>query len=255
MDYHVCIIGAIREEIAGIKGRMRIRETVRFNGAAVFAGDWQGLRTVLVRSGVGGKRAAEALRRTADRFPLSQVLSIGFAGGLDPALQVGDLLIADSVTKVSNPFKVSAEDAPSRVIPAALVNQAMVIPCPEGVTVCQGGLLTVDDVITQPADKKRLGGTHHALGVDMETYDLLEEAEKRGIPFLSVRAVTDAVDQELMNCSHLVNDDGSVSTLKAGWHVLTHPGDLTGMIALGRHAKLATGHLTAFLAEYFSALK
>jgi len=255
MDYHVCIIGAIREEIAGIKNRMRIEETVRLDGATAFAGEWQGLRTVLVRSGVGGARAAAALRETAERFPLAQILSIGFAGGLDPALQVGDLLIADTVTKVANPFNTSADGAPSHSIPTALVNQAMVIACPEGVTAYQGGLLTVDDVVTQPQDKKRLGEAYHALGVDMETYDLLVEAERRDLPFLSMRAVTDTVEQELMNCSHLVDDDGNVSTLKAGWHVLKHPGDLSGMIALGRHAKRATDHLTAFLAEYAHTLQ
>lgn len=254
MGHHLCIIGAIREEIAGIKGRMRIDESVPLNGATAFVGEWEGYRLVLVRSGVGRQRAVTALQQVCDRYPLAQVISMGFAGGLDPALQVGDLLIADTITKAA-PSDDGAAVSESIAIPTALVNQAMVVAGPEGVAAYQGGLVTVDEVVSQPEDKKRLGQTHRALGVDMETFDLAKEAERRDLPFLSVRAITDTVEQELMNCSHLVDDDGNVSTLKAGWHVLTHPGDLTGMIELGRHARIATANLTAYLKEYLYYLK
>ncbi|MGP0566557.1 MULTISPECIES: phosphorylase family protein [unclassified Nitrospina] len=252
MEHHLCIIGAIREEIAGIKGRMRIDESLKLNGASAFIGTWEGFRLVLVRSGVGRRRAAKAFQQVCDHFPLVQVISIGFAGGLDPALQVGDLLIADTITMVCDGAAVTTE---SMAIPVALVNQAMVVACPEGATAYQGTLVTVDDVVSHPDDKKKLGKTHGALGVDMETFELAKEAERRDVPFLSVRAITDTAGQTLMNCSHLVDDDGNVSTLKAGWHVLTHPGDLTGMIELGKHARLATAHLTSYLKEYLHCLK
>jgi adenosylhomocysteine nucleosidase len=85
----------------------------------------------------------------------------------------------------------------------------------------------------------------------METSALAEEAQTRNLSFISVRAITDTADQELIDCSHLVADDGDVSKLKAGWHVLTHPGDLKGMIELGQHAKIATANLTEFLKPYF----
>jgi len=87
----------------------------------------------------------------------------------------------------------------------------------------------------------------------METSALAEEAQARDIPFISVRAITDTADQELIDCSHLVAENGDVSKLKAGWHVLTHPGDLKGMIELGQHAKLATANLTEFLKPYFKS--
>ncbi|MCF8720062.1 phosphorylase family protein [Nitrospina gracilis] len=252
MEHHLCIIGAIREEIAGIKGRMRIDKSVKLNGASAFVGTWEGFRLVLVRSGVGRTRAVNALKQVCENFPLAQAISIGFAGGLDPALQVGDLLVADTITMVRDGAAVTTE---SMAIPTALVNQAMVVACPEGATAYQGTLVTVDDVVSHPDDKKKLGQACDALGVDMETFELAKEAERREVQFLSVRAITDTVEQALMNCSHLVDADGNVSTLKAGWHVLTHPGDLTGMIELGRHARLATANLTSYLKEYLHCLK
>ncbi|HKI68818.1 MAG TPA: hypothetical protein VKA67_04465 [Verrucomicrobiae bacterium] len=111
----------------------------------------------------------------------------------------------------------------------------------------RGTLLTVDEVVATPPAKKALREKFSAVAVDMETSALAEEAQARHLPFASVRAITDKASQELIDCSHLVAEDGDVSKLKAGWHILTHPGDLKGMIDLGKHAKVATANLTEFL--------
>ncbi len=114
----------------------------------------------------------------------------------------------------------------------------------------RGTLLTVDQVVATPPEKKALREKYSAVAVDMETFALAEETQARNLPFASVRAITDTADQELIDCSHLVADDGDVSKLKAGWHILTHPGDLKGMIDLGQHAKLATARLTEFISQW-----
>jgi len=114
----------------------------------------------------------------------------------------------------------------------------------------RGTWLTVDEVVATPPEKKALREKYSAAVVDMETSALAEEAEAHHLPFASVRAITDTADQELIDCSHLVAEDGDVSKLKAGWHILTHPGDLKGMIDLGKHAKVATANLTVFVSQW-----
>ena len=114
-------------------------------------------------------------------------------------------------------------------------------------------MLTVDHVAATPQQKTKLREKYSAVAVDMETSALAEEAKARNLSFISVRAITDTADQELIDCSYLVEEDGEVSKLKAGWHVLTHPGDLKGMIELGQHAKIATANLTEFLRQYFES--
>jgi adenosylhomocysteine nucleosidase len=113
--------------------------------------------------------------------------------------------------------------------------------------------LTVDRVAATPQEKKQLRDKYSAVAVDMETSALAEVAQERDLAFVSVRAITDRADQELIDCAHLVEENGEVSKMKAGWHVITHPGDLKGMIELGQHAKIATANLTEFLRTYINS--
>lgn len=241
MEPGIAIIGAIKDEIAGIKHEMRITDTLRWPTGNAFAGEWQGVPLVLVRSGMGRDRARRALMEVAGRYSLKEVISIGYAGALDPTLEVGDLVVADTVV---------AEDSsrPDETAKRYSLNKEVfnIVAGVRGRV-----LLTVDRVAATPEEKKRLREQYSAVAVDMETSALAGEAEARGLAFISVRAITDTADQALIDCSHLVGENGDVSKVKAGWHVLTHPGDLKGMIALGQHAKIATANLTEFLKPYF----
>ncbi len=247
--HYICIIGAIGEEIAGIKQRMQIEQSLALGHARVFIGRWQGVDLLLVRSGVGRARARQALAQVCDSHAVGFILSIGYAGGLDPSLNVGDLVIADKV--FDHPSDATDEKSlRGEIISTALVSQAMALPRPADTVVVRGALLTVDRVVPDPAAKKELGSRYPVQAVDMETTELAREAAARNIPFLSIRSITDTVNQQLLDCAHLVKADGEVSKLKAGWHVLTHPGDLKNMVALRGHAQKATARLTEFLMLY-----
>lgn len=229
MTQRIAIIGAIKDEIAGVKKEMLIDDTLRWHTGNAFTGEWMGRPIVLARSGMGQDRARQALVELAERFSLERIYSIGYAGALDPALQAGDLIVADKVVYYETLKSYSLDEG--RAIPE----------------VRRGTLLTVDEVAATPLAKKTLRDKYSAVAVDMETYGLAEEAQARDLPFVSIRAVTDTAQQELIDCSYLVAGDGDVSKLKAGWHILTHPGDLKGMIDLGKNAKMATAKLTEFL--------
>jgi len=243
MKPRIAIIGAIKDEIAGIKQEMQMTHTLRWPTGNAFVGEWQGVPIVLVRSGMGRDRARRALVEIAEKWELKEVISIGYAGALDPSLEVGDLVVADQVIEVdsSHPdgeMKSFSLDKDIFNTTAAVSGRI---------------LLTVDRIAATPQEKKALRDQYSAVAVDMETSALVREAQARNISFISVRAITDTTDQELIDCSHLVAEDGDVSKLKAGWHVLTHPGDLKGMIELGQHAKIATANLTEFLKPYFNS--
>jgi len=249
MGKRIAIIGAIKDEIAGIKNQMRIDDTLRWPTGNAFVGEWAGLNIILVRSGMGRDRARRALAEVAERFSLECVYSIGYAGALDPSLQVGDLVYADKVMEVR--LNTSETSGSGEIINTYELCEVY-FGRPE---LNYGTLLTVDRVAATPQEKKKLREKYSAVAVDMETSALAEKAQARNLPFISVRCITDTADQELIDCSHLVEEDGGVSKLKAGWHVLTHPGDLKGMIDLGKHAKLATANLTEFLKKYLGSRK
>ncbi len=241
MGSRIAIIGAIKDEIAGIKKEMQMTHTLSWQTGNAFVGEWRGVPIVLVRSGMGRERARRALVEIADKWDLKEVISIGYAGALDPSLEVGDLVVADKVVGMDSAGP--AEEMKTYSLDKEIFNTTEAVR--------QRILLTVDRIAATPQEKKELREKYSAVAVDMETSALAEEAQTRNLPFISVRAITDTADQELIDCSHLVAENGDVSKLKASWHVLTHPGDLKGMIDLGKQAKLATANLTEFLRQYF----
>jgi len=66
---------------------------------------------------------------------------------------------------------------------------------------------------------------------------------------LSVRVISDGIDQELLDSSSFLGSDGEISTLKAGWYVLTHPGSLKSALSLRAQTQFATQILTKFLSD------
>ncbi|MFQ5483292.1 MAG: hypothetical protein ACE5ER_11105 [Nitrospinaceae bacterium] len=258
MSKHVCILGAVTDEIAGVKQRMHIEHRHVFDGVPVLEGHWEGYSLLLARTGIGGRRARRALQQIMDRFELVLAVSMGYAGATDPDLRVGDLVLADRVLQKSLPRTTGVSPAAAgdaRVLDSALINQAMILSCPPGPVLHRGGLLTVDRVVTQPREKRELGAACSVSAIDMETFDLVTSAQEGGVPILSVRAISDAADQELADLTHLVRENGEVNPLKAGWHVLTHPHDIKQALHLREQTRLATRNLTEFLAQYLRHLQ
>ncbi len=256
MSHYIAILGAIKEEIAGIKKEMEIKETLHLKNASAYVGQWKGYSVVLVRTGMGQTRARQALVEVAERLRLVLVLSIGYAGALDPDMKVGDVFLADKVRYLEGNLEDFNEGSIKELpLVSALVNQAMFLACPRGVSVYRGNLLTVDRVVADPENKKKFGQQFAADAVEMETYALVEETESRALPFLSIRAISDEAGHELLDCSHLIQEDGKVSKVKAGWHVLSNPGDLKSLLALKECSKKATSSLTHFISQYLENYK
>lgn len=243
MEDSICILGAVKEEIAGIKGRMKIDHKSKLGTADVFYGTWERKSIILVRTGVGKIRAGGALAMVLEKYSVSMVISIGYAGGTHPDIEAGDLLVARQFmtfpTDNTPPEKIE--------VASSLAKLAEKVPPSKKYTAYKGCLLTMNQVVHKPEDKKAIGEDYGVNAIDMETSTLAEMAAVRKIPFLSVRAISDTVDQELIDVSPFMEKDGQVSTLKAGWYVLTHPGSIPTFISLQEVAHRGTKNITEFL--------
>jgi adenosylhomocysteine nucleosidase len=65
------------------------------NGLAFWRGKYAGKDVVVFRTGVSVVNAAYQLQLALDRFPITHVLFAGVAGGIDPALHVGDVVVPE----------------------------------------------------------------------------------------------------------------------------------------------------------------
>jgi len=241
MNDCIAIFGAVKEEIAGIKRAMNISDRVRLGKTNVWPGKWGVQNIVLVQSGIGKQRAEDSTLQVIDHFQPKVLISTGYAGAVQPELNVGDLVIADSILEVNGKRKYFSDPN--------WLDRARNTPCSDGIKAVVGGLLTVNTVIHEPAAKRELGTSYCVQAVEMETSAIARVAEEKGLPLLSVRAISDRVDQELLDSSSFLGSDGEISTLKAGWYVLTHPGSIKSALSLRTQTQFATQSMTRFLSD------
>jgi hopanoid-associated phosphorylase len=149
------------------------------------------------------------------------VVSIGIAGGLDPMLVPGDVIVATGVVASDRRHQVSLE--------LALRLATRLSNYPKLVVLAK--LAGVDAAVTSPAAKMALRRATGAVAVDMESHVAAGFAAAHRLPFAAVRVVCDPADRTL---PHLVakalRPDGEISLL----------GVLGGLIARPRQVAALT---------------
>lgn len=257
MEPVILILGALRDEIAGVKKSMAVKKQKRLGKTDVWLGTWQGRQVVLARTGVGPERAEKALMSLIKQVSPSLVISIGYAGGAHRDVRGGDLIVAERALAL-NPgtslLEAVEKEAETFSMDASWVDLAKQVKIPGDRGIHFGGLLTVAEAVCDPELKRKIGDRFPVLAIDMETAVFARMARERNIPLFSVRAITDTVDQKLLDVSNFMEDDGEVSKLKAGWYILTHPGSFKGANSIRVQAQKATRNLTVFLAAFLADL-
>ena len=246
MDRPILILGALREEINQVRGLMTIKEQFKAGRADVWVGSWEGASIVLVRTGMGKNCALGALEEVLNRVNPSLILSIGYAGGLNFRLNVGDLVIAAHILE-SGPTATCANNHLVDPQQLALLEG---LAFPEKIVVHRGTLITVDQVVYDSSVKQELGSRYNALAVDMETSALIAHATEKKIPFISIRAISDTIEQSLVDVSSFIDSEGGVSKLKAGWYAATHPHMIKNFISLRDQSQKATSNMTEILGVF-----
>ena len=249
MDRPILILGALREEINQIRRLMTIKEHFKAGRADAWAGNWEGTSIVLVRTGMGKDCALGALEAVLNIVNPALVLSTGYAGGLNLRLNVGDLVIADHILEIG-PTATCNNNHPVDSQQLAILAG---LDFPEKVVIHRGTLITVDQVVCDSSIKQELGLRHNALAVDMETSALIAHATGEKIPFISIRAISDTVEQSLVDISPFIGGEGEVSKLKAGWYVATHPHTIQNFISLRAQSQKATSNMTEILGIFLQA--
>ena len=174
-----------------------------------------GLGHVLAGGGdrPGAVRATEALMSAG----VSAVLSFGLAGGLAPDLPAGAL-----------------------VVPRAVLVDGQRLACDARLMAWLGGA-TVDlltdapGIIVTRSAKSALWAATGAAAVDLESGPLARAAHHAGLPFAVLRAVCDPATRDLPPAALAALDaHGGIAALRIAGSILKHPGQLPGLIALGR---------------------
>ena len=193
----------------------------------------RGLAVTVACSGARPARArAEAARLLAEGA--RGLVSFGLAAGLAPDLRPGDLVVADAVS-LADGSRLSSDASWRKRLVADLAEA--------GLAAHLGALAGTDRLLATPGQKQALRAATGALAADMESHAVAEVASAAAMPFLVVRAISDAAGQALpATATRLLGEDGGIRPA-ALLGVISRPRELATLFRLGLQTRRALGTL------------
>ena len=160
---------------------------------------------------------------------VTAVLSFGIAGGLDPALGCGALVVA---TRVRGKGGAWAADA---VWASALA----------GASGARLGVVAgAEAVVGQPAAKRALRMMTDGLVVDLESAAAAGFAASRGLPFAVLRAVADTAAEVLPQAAAVgLTPQGRPAPGRVALALLRRPGELRPLLQVAKRSRVALAAL------------
>jgi adenosylhomocysteine nucleosidase len=192
--------------------------------------------------GGGTAAGAETVARRAVADGATALLSFGIAGGLDPALRPGDLLVPEAVlcggmNFAADPWLSAWLDHPG----AAPAPAARATP---------RHLLGADRVAATVAEKRRLRQATGAAALDLESGAVARIAAEQGLPFAVLRAVCDPAERDLPQAALAALDQqGAIGLGRVIASVLARPGQVPALLQLARDAAAARRALAVQVAR------
>ncbi len=219
-------MAAERRELEGLL--VHVGEIAKLNWPLDFArsGRLNGTPVVMVANGPGPKLAGSAVDVVKDNKSMDGMISVGFCGGLQPALGVCDIFVATEVVGVA-PALAPSSSRPFKT----------------------GKLLSIDRVVSTAAEKAALA--KNADAVEMEAAAVADRAKRYHVPFYAVRVVTDTFEESFpLDFNAVRSSDGRFSRAKILAAAFRKPGTVfPELIKLNKRTKRASLALGDFLAD------
>lgn len=198
------IIGAMDEEIDGLKEQMSGVEITHRAGMDFYTGNLEGKQVIVVRSGIGKVNAGICTQILADLFEAEVILNTGIAGGLNPSVHVGDIVVSTDL--VQHDMDATGFGYPQGQIPRMETysfeasGELRKLACEicrkvnPGIRVFEGRIVSGDQFISSKEVKERLVQQFDGYAAEMEGAAIAQAAYLNHLPFLVIRAISDNAD-------------------------------------------------------------
>jgi adenosylhomocysteine nucleosidase len=193
---------------------------------------------LLAVSGIGEGAAAAAARRLV-LAGAAGLASFGMAGGLDPALICGAVLL---------PEEVVARNGAVVSITATEWRQRLRAALPASCIACGGKLLTSERPVASLDAKAAAWRESRAAAVDMESAAIAQVAKQAGLPFIALRIIVDTASDQLPAAVIAASSGGQLRLGRLLAALLRAPGDIGGLIRLSARYRVAMRVLAAVVA-------
>ena len=192
-------------------------------------GTLDGHEVVIAAAGVGKVNAATTATLMVERLGCRALVLSGVAGGLAEEPSIGDIVIADRLIDIDYgrltpegrivyqpgvlPIPEERPD-PGYVLSEPLLERVRARLAATGLGATLGTILTTDAYLASPIERDAWAGEWDGLAVEMEGSALCGVAERFGVPWLVVRALSDRAGEDSLDDFNAFVDSAAASSAR-----------------------------------------
>lgn len=194
----IAIIAAMQKELNLILNQLKHFTEYSMGEFTIYNGKFGNHDIFVSQCGIGKVNSALRTFRIITELKPELVINTGVAGGVDPSMRIGSVLVADAVAYHD------VWCGPGTEYGAADGCPPLFKPCEKGVALMRdisadhdsdirfGLLCSGDKFISKPSEVEEIKSNFpDALGCDMESASIAQTCCKAGVPFMVVRVMSD----------------------------------------------------------------
>ncbi|MEA3228924.1 MAG: 5'-methylthioadenosine/adenosylhomocysteine nucleosidase [Campylobacterota bacterium] len=199
----IAIMGAMPEEIAPILEKIGEYKTTEYANNRYYEATYKGTELVVAYSKIGKVFSTLTATTMIEHFGCDRLLFSGVAGGINPTLKIGDLIVATKLSQ--HDLDITAFGHPLGFVPGGsvfvdtdkeLLELSKTVANELGKTVQEGVIATGDQFIHQESVKENIVKNFNADALEMEGASVAVVCDALNIPFFILRAISDTADTD-----------------------------------------------------------
>jgi len=199
----IAIMGAMPEEIAPILEIVGTYKTTEYAQNVYYEATYRGIELVIAHSKIGKVFSTLTASSMIQHFGCTKLLFSGVAGGINPSLKIGDLIVASKLSQ--HDLDITAFGHPMGFVPGGsifveadrdLITLSKEVAEELGKTVQEGVIATGDQFVHNEAIKDAIVTNFNADALEMEGASVAVVCNALEVPFFILRAISDTADTD-----------------------------------------------------------
>jgi len=199
----IAIMGAMPEEVAPILEKLGEYKTTKYADNEYYEASYNGIEIVVAYSKIGKVFSTLTATTMIQHFGCDKLLFSGVAGGINPSLKIGDLIVATKLSQ--HDLDITAFGHPMGFVPGGsvfveadkdLITLSKEVASELGKTVSEGIIATGDQFVHDEKVKDNIVKNFNADALEMEGASVAVVCNSLDIPFFILRAISDTADTD-----------------------------------------------------------